>query len=188
MNKFVASVSLVALGAASAQAQSTTPGQNASISGPAPKWWNISATVRGFYDDNANTAATGSGLAKVATFGYELSPSVGLSIGNQQTTFTANYVFDYVYYDHDLLNPDNGANKVPNPAQKRDYVHTFTANLNHAFSERYSVQASDSFVIGQQPDVLRAGNAVQTFQRIAGDNIVNSGGITFNGELTPVFG
>src|SRR4029077_15256982 len=54
--------------------------------------------------------------------------------------------------------------------------------------ERYSVHVSDSFVIGQQPDVLRAGNAINSFQRIPGDNIVNSGGIIFDGVLTPLLG
>lgn len=154
------------------------------MSGPAPKWWNVAATVRGFYDDNVNTAPNGS---QIAVWGYELSPTVGLSLGNQQTTFTAAYTFDYLYYDKPVSSAI-GANNVSLGTTKSDMSHTFTAALEHAFSERYSVHASDSFVIGQQPDVLRAGNAVTVFQRIPGDNIVNSAAIVFDGTLTPVMG
>jgi hypothetical protein len=187
MNKFVASVGLVALSAASVRAQSsyTQPGQNPAISGPAPKWWNVAATVRGFYDDNANTAPNGT--PKVGTFGYEINPSVGLSVGNQRTVFSAGYAFHYLYYEK-ALSSTVGPHGVSEATTKHDFDHTFTADLDHAFTERYSVHVTESFVIGQQPDALRAGNAITVFQRIPGDNIVNAAGITFTGEITPVVG
>jgi hypothetical protein len=43
-------------------------------------------------------------------------------------------------------------------------------------------------VIGQEPDILRAGNTYNTFQRIPGDNLRNYGIINFDGQLTPVIG
>jgi hypothetical protein len=47
----------------------------------------------------------------------------------------------------------------------------------------------DSFVIGQEPDVLRVANsALGTFQRISGDNIRNYGSILFNAQITRPFG
>ena len=49
-----------------------------------------------------------------------------------------------------------------------DNTHDFHAALTHAFSERYSVSVKDSFVIGQEPDFLRAGNTFTTFQRYHG--------------------
>lgn len=185
MNRIVASVSLVALGAASVHAQSTVQGHNATISGPPSKWWSISASVRGFYDDNADTAPNGT--PKVNTWGYEISPSVGVSGGNQQTTYGATYVYDYIYYLRPIFSPF-GANGVAGPTTKSDQDHSFTGAIDHAFSERYSIHVADNFVIGQQPDVLRAGNGVTFFQRIPGDNIVNSGTITFNGTLTEELG
>lgn len=191
MNRIVASVSLVALGAASVHAQSATTqgqqlqGQNTTMSPPPAKWWSVSATVRGFYDDNADTAPNGS--PKINTWGYELSPSVGVSGGNQQTTYSANYVYDYIYYLRPIVSPI-GANGVAGPTTKSDQDHNFTGAIDHAFSERYAIHVSDSFVIGQQPDVLRAGNGVTFFQRIPGDNIVNSGTITFDGTLTKLLG
>jgi hypothetical protein len=190
MNKFVATVSLVALSAATVRAQSsyTQPGQNLSVSGPPPKWWNIAATVRGFYDDNANTAPNGStNNARIGTFGYEVTPSVGVDVGNQQTTFSAGYAFHFLYYEK-ALSSTFGPHGVSEATTKHDMDHTFTAALSHAFTERYSVHVTESFVIGQQPDALRAGNAITVFQRIPGDNIVNAAGITFDAELTPVMG
>lgn len=182
MNKFVASVGLVALGAASVQAQS-------SISSPPPKWWNISATVRGFYDDNANTAPENSGIPQIGTWGYDLNPSVGINLGDQQTTFSATYTYNFIYYEKRLtgtiINPVTGQSTS---TQKYDQDHTFSALLDHAFNERYSIHVGDSFVIGQQPDMLRAGTAINAFYRVSGNNVVNAGTITVHGELTPVLG
>lgn len=182
MNKIVASVGLVALGAASVQAQTA-------ISGPPPKWWNISATVRGFYDDNANTAPEGSGIPQIGTFGYDLNPGIGISVGDQQTTFSAGYNYNFIYYEKRLtgtiINPVTGQTSEE---QKYDQNHTFSMLLDHAFNERYKIQVGDTFVIGQEPDQLRVGNPLQAFYRISGNNIVNSGTITVNGELTPVLG
>ncbi len=180
MNKIVASVGLVALGAASVHAES---------SGSPSKWWNVSATVQGFYDDNANTAPTGvPGFSPVHTFGYQLSPSIGIAVGDQQTSFTATYTFSYLYYEKPLSGTVVNGHLQNAPPQKSDMDHTFNLALDHAFNERYAIHLTDSFVIGQQPDTLRAGNALTSFQRIPGDNIVNAAGIVFNGQFTPLFG
>src|SRR5579862_6465552 len=178
MNKIVASVSLVALGAASIQAQSTSPGQNASITSPPAKWWNVAATVRGFYDDNADTSPNGT--PKIATWGYELNPSIGISLGNQQTSFSASYAFHYLYYEKPLSTVV-GSHGEHAATTKDDMDHTFTAALDHAFNQSYSVHVANSFVIGQQPDTLRAGNALTVFQRVPGDNIINMGTVAVDG-------
>jgi hypothetical protein len=60
--------------------------------------------------------------------------------------------------------------------------------LSHAFSERYHLSVGDSFVIGQEPDMLRSGYAFSTFQRIPGYNTRNSGTITFDAQVTQLFG
>jgi hypothetical protein len=46
----------------------------------------------------------------------------------------------------------------------------------------------DSFVIGQEPDFLRAGNTFTTFQRISGSNERNYGVIDFSAQITPALG
>ncbi len=177
MNKFIASVGLVALGAANVQAQSQ-------MTAPADKWWNVQATVRGFYDDNLNSTPdkkdqnTATPIAKVHTWGGEVSPKVGVVWGNDQTSITADYKYAFLYYDQ----------RPAGNTQKYDQDHTFNLMLNHAFNERYTIHMHESFVIGQQPDALRNDAAFHTPFRISGDNKVNVAGVVFDAELTPLFG
>ncbi len=168
MNRIIASVGLVALGATSVQAQS-------SMSAPPAKWWNVSATVRGFYDDNLNSAPHPTSRDRV--WGGEISPGVGITVGNDQTTFTADYKYAFLYYD-----------KVPvGQTKKYDQDHTFNAALTHVFNERYSLRVRDSFVVGQEPEALRWDAAFHTPFRVSGNNMVNAGGLAFMAELTPEF-
>jgi len=178
MNKIIASVGLVALGAANVHAQTQSP-----IASPATKWWNVQATVRGFYDDNLNTVPSNqksvlNPVPKEHAYGYELNPKVGVSLGNDQTTFTADYQYSFLYYDH----------TPAGNSRKYDQNHVFNAALSHAFNERYSIRAREAFVIGQEPDALRYDAAFHTPFRVSGDNIVNYGSILFNAELTPLMG
>lgn len=167
MNKIFASVGIVALGAASVHAQ------NSSLTAPAAKWWNVQATVRGFYDDNVNSVRNPG--PKDHVYGFEVKPKVGVNFGNDQTTFEADYAYTFLHYDK----------RPVGNTQRYDQDHTFSAALSHAFSERYALHVRDSFVIGQEPDALRNDGAIHTPYRVAGDNIVNSGGITFTAEMSP---
>src|SRR5580765_3775385 len=76
----------------------------------------------------------------------------------------------------------------PNATGHNDNTFTFNAGLTHAFNEQISARVSDSFVIGQEPDVLRAGNAFSTFQRVSGNNIRNYGMVGLDWQLTPEWG
>ena len=78
------------------------------------------------------------------------------------------YVYSFKYYE----------NKPIDQSDNYDQTLEFDAALTHAFSERYQLTVRDSFVIGQEPDFLRAGNTYTTFQRISGDNMRNYGSIT----------
>jgi len=178
MNRIIASVGLVALGAANVHAQmpQTTTMPGGPMAGPAAKWWNVSATVRGFYDDNLNSVRHPS--ASDRAWGGEITPQVGINIGNDQTTFEADYKYAFLYYDHKPLQQ----------TKKYDQDHTFNMLLNHAFTERYNLRVRDAFVIGQEPDALRYDAAIHTPYRVSGGNIVNSGGIAFDASLTPQFG
>ncbi len=170
MKKIVASVGLFAVGASGVQAASITA---PTVEGAKP--WSVAVTLRGFYDDNVNTAPNG---FKTETFGFEASPSLGLNWSTEQTTMSLNYVYSLRYYDK----------KPPGNADNYDQNHTFNALLNHNFSERYVLNVTDSFVIGQEPDLLRTGAALSDFQRIPGDNIRNYGQIKFNAQLSRLFG
>ena len=166
MKKIVASVGLVALSASGLQAQSTE----------SAKPWSVSATLRGFYDDNVTTT---SGAGRQSSFGFQVSPSIGVGWDLQQTTISLNYTYQLNYYEK----------KPAGNADNYDQTHIFLAALTHAFSPRYNVVVQDSFVIGQEPDLLRTRNtALSTFQRIPGDNIRNDASIIFNAKLTKLFG
>jgi hypothetical protein len=167
MKRIVATVSLAALGAASIQ---SVCGQSALTGGDGAKAWTVSASLRGFYDDNINTANSG----KTESFGFSVSPSVGMNFNLEQTDISFVYMFDYKWYD-----------KVIDPLVlgHDEFTHTFNAQLRHNFSERTTFTLGDSFAIGQEPDVLQR-DVYGTFQHIFGDNIRNYGSATINHQLT----
>ncbi len=177
MKKMVASVGLVALSASGLQAALDGMG----VPSDTGRFWSVSATLRGFYDDNINTAPNNASLppgVSRGSAGYEISPALFLSVPLEQTSIGLSYIYSFKYYQ----------NKPEGQSQYYDMTHVLNAALNHAFSERYQISVKDSFVIGQEPDILRAGNTYNTFQRIPGDNNRNYGVINFSGQLTPLFG
>ncbi len=175
MKKIVASVGLAAIGASGLQAASPAPYDSDSV-----KFWSLSAKLRGFYDDNFQTLPDGAstGGTHRHTLGFEVSPGIDLNWELEQTRISASYVYGIKYYD----------NRLADRNKHYDQTHTFTAGLDHSFNERYSINLRDSFVIGQEPDSLRAGNTFATFQRISGNNIRNYASIDFQAQLTKQFG
>lgn len=164
MKRIVASVGVLALGAAVIQ---TSNAQGTGDSKP----WTFSAALRGFYDDNVNTASQN----EIDTFGFEISPSIGFRAGLDQTTFSLVYTYAFKYYDErPVANGDHD-----------DQTHTVMASLTHAFNERTSISLRDSFVIGQEPDLDKN---YASFQRISGDNIRNYGSVKLNHQITPIIG
>jgi hypothetical protein len=172
MKKIAASVGLIALGASCVRATA----DDSSASTDAGRLWHVSASLRGFYDDNINSVS--SGPNKVASYGFALSPGVSLNWQRDQTTIKLSYLYSLLYYD----------TKPAGNSTKYDQDHTFNAELDHAISERYQIKTTDSFVIGQEPDTLRSGDALTSSQRISGNNIRNYGTFVFNAQLTPIFG
>ncbi len=158
MKKIVASVSLIALGAVGLQSAAQAEG----LLGPDDsKPWSVALTLRGFYDDNVNSAPSN----ETETFGYEVSPSFKVGWTLPQSTFLAGYTYSFKYYE----------DKPPGNSDKDDQTHTFNIAFNHDFTDRTSIKVSDSFVIGQEPDLLRAGDTLATYQRVSGENIRNFG-------------
>ena len=176
MKRIVASVSLVAIGASGLQA-ALLPGMTTESGKP----FTASATLRGFYDDNINTypndQALPAGYQRGST-GFDVSPALQFSFPWEQTSLSFGYVYSLKYYE----------NKPVNNTDNYDQTHQFNAALSHAFSERYQVSVRDSLVIGQEPDLLRAGNTFDSFQRISGDNLRNYGTIVFSAQITPKLG
>jgi hypothetical protein len=107
-----------------------------------------------------------------------VSPSLLWKENWEQTTLSLGYAYSLLYY----------GTKPVNNSDHFDQDHTFNGALTHNFSERYDISVTDGFVIGQEPDTLRAGVAFNSFQRVPGDNIRNAGAINFNAQLTHLFG
>jgi len=169
MKTIAASVGLVAIGVSTLHSEAQSADTQAS------KPWSVSLSLRGFYDDNVN----GTKNNKVDSFGFEVSPSLGYSIALDQTSIDLGYTYSGKYYD----DPPNGR------SDHWDQNHIFNADLRHRFNPRNSIALSDSFVIGQEPDVLRIPEMPSaTYQRISGDNIRNYGSIVYNLEVTELLG
>jgi hypothetical protein len=164
MRKIITSAGLIALSAAGAQAVAL------SDSG-AGKFWDVSLTVRGFYDDNYNTGQNGT-PAKRSTYGIETEPTVGVHFTGQQTSFGAHYDMDMRYY----------ADADRNGADDADYSHEFNMWLTHQFSERYSMDAAETFTIAQDPTLLDPTGSVTT--RLNGNNIHNDANTDVHAQLT----
>ena len=162
MKKIITSAGLVALGAASLNAADGLSRIESS------KFWTASITLRGFYDDNINTVPKS---LKESSYGFEVRPSITLNFPLEQTFLSLGYTYDLRYYfDRDPKNDDQS--------------HEVNFKLDHAFNERFRVQASDNLSIFQEPNVFDG----TTPTRTDGDNLHNRGSIDFTGQLTELMG
>jgi hypothetical protein len=177
MKKILTTAGFAALGVAglhAAYAPGLTPMETS-------KPWSVAATLRGFYDDNYATRnshlvnpATGEKL-KRDSFGIEFSPSFGLNLVLQQTYINLSYIYGLKWYE------DRETDTV-------DQSHQFNARLSHAFSDRFKIDLSDSFVIAQEPAVLEPSGATSIPLRSEGDNMRNTAEAKFTAELTRQIG
>ena len=121
----------------------------------AGKVWEVTASLRGFYDDNYTTSPEA--LAQ-ESWGIEVSPGFNLTIGEgTDLEFSAGYAFGMRYYED-------------RESDNEDYGHELGISLNKAFSDTSLLQLSDSFVIAQEPEILNGGTPL----RIEGDNLRNT--------------
>ena len=178
MKKIITSVGLLAVGAASVQAQ-YAPGLT---SQELAKPWSLSASLRGFYDDNYltlpstypvyNANGTLKGYAHPLTsYGTEVTPSASMYHSAGDTLVSASYIYDLKYYG-------NGSHT--------DQSHQLNGRFEHAFSEKYKMALSDSFVVAQEPTIIDPA-IVGTPLRTEGNNIHNTGTADFTAELTKLF-
>ena len=172
MKKIFASIGVVALGAASVQANSAA---GLASGGDNAKFYSVQATLRGFYDDNYATSSDASG-DKHGSFGFSVIPSIAFKFPMDQTTLGFRYTYSANWYeDRSRLSSTNNA---------WDQSHEFEAMLSHSFNERFSVDVMDSFVVSQEPGLIDASGVTTFPYRTDSDNIRNHGEINFNGTLT----
>jgi hypothetical protein len=168
MKKIALSVGAIAIGAGVVHAaESSTLNQYQQT-----KAWSVQASLRGFYDDNIGTQPKG---GEVDSFGIQFNPSINYGHAGEQTSFNLGYSLSARFYEE----------AIPGRTDKEDFTHTFEADLSHAFSPRLSLYASEAFIIGQEPDVLRdpAGTIRQQ-----GDNMRNFFNVDLELGVTELLG
>lgn len=171
MKKIVTSVGLVALGVSSACA-AYAPGLS---SMDTSKAWSVSASLRGFYDDNY---ACWPSSDERDSFGFEISPSIRFNLPLDQTYLGLRYMYSGRYYE----DRDGRANDKP-----WDHAHQVDLYLNHAFSERYTLNLQNSLVIAQEPELLSGSGAAAYPYRTDGDNLRNRASAAFTAQLSRLF-
>lgn len=132
--------------------------------------------MRGFYDDNINSSPDGFEQDSV---GFQLNPTLNYGILGERTTLNLRYDLSAKWYD----------NPYPNWTSPWQLAHTMEGALSHTFNPRINVVAKDSFVIGQEPDVLQvASSPFATSQTISGDNKRNYASMDVNLQATSLLG
>lgn len=167
MKKTIASAGLVVVGAATLQAQYAPQPNLTSFQTTKP--WSVSASLRGFYDDNYVTRPSKGVDKKRDSFGFELSPSAGLNWVLPQTYIGLNYIYGLKYFE----------DRKENTA---DHSHQASLKINHAFTELYKLDVSDSFVVAQEPEVIDPNTARRL--RTEGSNLRNTASANFTAGLT----
>src|ERR1035441_6787925 len=138
MKKLFVSMGLAAAGVATIHAAYAPDSTDNS------KMWSLSASLRGFYDDNYNTTQH-----KDGSFGFEASPSFSLNMPLQQTEIGLKYTYGLYYYQ---TRDNNGQKPV-------DQTHQLDLWLDHAFSPRWHGRVEDTFTISQDPALTAVGTA-----------------------------
>jgi len=152
-NKFVFA-GLVAVGAAGLQSAMAEGADLVS-----PKFWNVSASLRGFYDDNYNIANTAS--IKKGSAGGEFEPTLSINQPFRQTDISLRYTYGLYYYQD---RQDANVNAF-------DQTHQLDVWLDHALNERWKANVRDTFSVGEMPELITPNTG--TTYRIKGDNISN---------------
>jgi hypothetical protein len=167
MKNFFVSVGLIAVGTASLKAAYAPDWSSTSAS-----MWSVAGTLRGFYDDNYETSASGS---KVGSFGFEVSPQIALNVPLQQTELGMRYIYGLYFYQK---REQWGQDPI-------DQTHQLDLWVDHAFSERWQARVQDSFVVGQEPELIDPNTSVTS--RVNGNNVRNTGTVTLHTDWTRQF-
>jgi hypothetical protein len=161
MKKLFVTVGLTAIGASALHAQFAPTMSSEEMAKP----WSLGATLRGFYDDNYLTLPKSEAQS---TYGIEFSPSVALNHSTDQTSYSLSFIYDLRWYEQ---------------TSTSDSSYQFNATMSHAFSERYSMTAGDSFVIAQEPNVVDT-TVLSTPLRVSGNNVHNTATLSGTAALT----
>jgi Putative beta-barrel porin 2 len=171
MKKLFVSAGLVAIGAATFQTAKAdnAGGDSGTIS---PKYWSVGATLRGFYDSDYEFNGRSS-------FGFEVLPTVSFHVPLQQTDIGLRYTYGLYYYA-------DRASLDQNPI---DQTHQVDLWVDHAFNERWRGRFTDTFAVGQEPELLNPNPVIaqSSPNRINGSNLSNHGNFALDTDWTRLF-
>ena len=156
MKKIFVSIGLAAAGTASLHAFDLLGTENDKI-------WNVSASLRGFYDDNYLTTPH-----KSSSLGFEVNPSFELNAPLPQTQISLRYNYGLYYYQKREQNHQNPI----------DQTHQFDLWIDHAFDPRWDLQVEDSVTVAQDPALTTSPTAVA--QRVSGNNLANTANLNLH--------
>ena len=121
----------------------------------AGKVWEVTASLRGFYDDNYTTSPE---VLAEESWGIEVSPGINLTLGEgTDMEFSAGYAFGMRYYED-------------RESDNEDYGHELGISLDKKFSDTSVLLLSNGLVVAQEPEILNGGTPLRT----EGDNLRNT--------------
>ncbi len=167
----------MALGAMSLKAQYAPGLTRMETSKP----WSVSASLRGFYDDNYLALPSHLPPGTIEdfdreSFGFEVKPRVALNYSREMTYVGASYTYGLKWYE-------------ARDDEPIDQSHEVDLTLDHRFSDRLRASLSDSFVYAQEPEIAEGGvGAAQVTARTGADVIRNRASIEGTFQLTEMFG
>lgn len=159
MKRLITCAGLAAIGAVSIQAQSGDPALG--------KPWSISATLRGFYDDNYSTAPSDPGpgsVKKEESWGVNIAPGVKYDFLREMTRLSASYKYDMRWFE-------------ARSSDEVDDSHMVDLSADHTFNDRVKVGVHDSFVYSSEPQIADPGGA--TYLRYGDATVFRNYGGTY---------
>lgn len=133
MKRVIATAGLFAVSVAGLKGQNTTGLSQRE----ATKWWNVSGSLRGFYDDNSLNAPS---ERAEDSFGIEFSPGFSANLPLESTLLRSSYRLTLNYYEARIEN-------------NVDQDHEFKVQANHRFSERRELNFDNTLVYSDAPEV-----------------------------------
>lgn len=149
-------------------------GQNVTGLSPeqASKWWTVTASLRGFYDDNYSFQP--SGPTKKGSQGVEVSPTLSVHLPLEQTLIKGDYTYRLNYF-------------ADRPDSAIDQYHDVFARVNHRFTPTHTVNIEENFTSSNEPQIGGSTVAQPTFRRDS-DWIRNRFAVAYNTRFNPRFG
>ncbi len=136
------------------------------------KWWQVSAALRGFYDDNYLTAPDQ--LAE-ESFGFEVRPGVTVGHKGEQHLIKLSTVYSARWFE---------------AREDEEWDHSILVDLagEYQVTENHVLRLTDTFSYTSEGTLLDQNGVVTTPIRSDNSNIRNLADLKYVGQLTRLFG